>query len=234
LKLSRVLAQDRSDQRVRNENDARRHFLLALGITDSAQELYIQTHISRLTPSTTVWYDTNHCNANLSGNPTSCEQLLNDSEAASTPTGCDPGSLQGPNTSLVPTNRSSTATGLVPPIHVAAPFEHPFQILSCPAQPHSEAVFSDPRSSGLLEPLSVSPIEGLCLTNTHLTFGGYDVDGTTACPIAFSMILRNNARGYSIARLESKLLVGYQTAQIRGENCRILNKVLFSVLAEIS
>ena len=219
---------------MRNENDARHHFLLALGITDPAQELYIQTHISRLTPSTTVWHDTSHCNANPSGNPISCEQLLNDSEAVFSPARCDPGPLQGPNTSLVPANCSSTAPRLVPPIHVPAPFEHPFQILSRPAQPHSEAVFSDPRSSGLLEPLSISPIEGLCLTNTHLTFGGYDVDGTTACPIAFSMILQNNARGYSIARLESKLLFGYQTAQTRSENCRILNKVLFSVLAEIS
>ena len=67
-----------------------------------------------------------------------------------------------------------------------------------------------------------------------MTFDGYGTDGTTACPIAFSMVLKNNARDYSIASLESKLLVGYQAAENEGDSCRILNKVLFAVLAEIS
>ena len=67
-----------------------------------------------------------------------------------------------------------------------------------------------------------------------MTFDGYEADGTTACPIAFSMILQNNVRDYSIASLESKLLVGYQPAGNEGDYCRTLNKVLFAVLAEIS
>ena len=67
-----------------------------------------------------------------------------------------------------------------------------------------------------------------------MIFDNYGTDGTTACPIAFRLILQNNAKGYSIAKLESKLLVGYQTAGTERDTCRILNRVLFAVLAEIS
>ena len=48
-KLAILAAQDKSCPIVRHENDARRDLLLALGIAASAQELYIQTHTTRLT-----------------------------------------------------------------------------------------------------------------------------------------------------------------------------------------
>jgi hypothetical protein len=59
-------------------------------------------------------------------------------------------------------------------------------------------------------------------------------DGTTACKIAASLITINNAVGYSAEELDSKLQVGYLVAGIGDEDCRILNRVLFAVLAEIS
>jgi hypothetical protein len=59
-------------------------------------------------------------------------------------------------------------------------------------------------------------------------------DGTTACKIAASLITTNNALGYSAEELESMLQVGYVVAGVGDEDCRILNRVLFAVLAEIS
>lgn len=80
----------------------------------------------------------------------------------------------------------------------------------------------------------MSPPVGFHPKSLNEVFDSFMTDGTTACPIAFNLILQNNVRGYSFARLESKLLVGYQTAGNEGTGCRILNKVLFAVLAEIS
>jgi hypothetical protein len=59
-------------------------------------------------------------------------------------------------------------------------------------------------------------------------------DYTTACKIAASLITTNNALGYSAEELESMLQVGYLVAGVGDEDCRILNRVLFAVLAEIS
>jgi len=50
-KIARLLAQDNSEQTVRRENDARQHFLRDLGVADSAQERYIQTHAPHVTLS---------------------------------------------------------------------------------------------------------------------------------------------------------------------------------------
>jgi hypothetical protein len=102
------------------------------------------------------------------------------------------------------------------------------------AQPEDEALFKDPRSLGLLEILPSVHAVDFGSRSLNLTANTYGTDGTTACPIAFRLILQNNARGYSIARLESKLLAGYQIAGNESDSCRILNKVLFAVLAEIS
>jgi len=59
-------------------------------------------------------------------------------------------------------------------------------------------------------------------------------DGTTACNIAASLVMTNNAIGCSAEELESRLRVGYLVAGVGEEDCRILNRVLFTVLAEIS
>jgi hypothetical protein len=46
--------------------------------------------------------------------------------------------------------------------------------------------------------------------------------------------MTNNAIGCSAEELESRLRVGYLATGIANEDCRILNRVLFAVLAEIS
>lgn len=64
---------------------------------------------------------------------------------------------------------------------------------------------------------------------------GYDdSDGTTACPIALGIIALNNAKGYSVAKLETRLLPGHLMPASGGADYRVLNRVLFAVLAEIS
>ncbi|KAF2009469.1 hypothetical protein BU24DRAFT_467844 [Aaosphaeria arxii CBS 175.79] len=57
---------------------------------------------------------------------------------------------------------------------------------------------------------------------------------TTLCSSAFSLVLKNNLKGYSIADLDLKLRVGYKFCALSPQHCRIDNKILISVLAEIS
>lgn len=72
-------------------------------------------------------------------------------------------------------------------------------------------------------------------TQSNVIHGdNYTSHYTTACRIAASLIISNNAIGYSAQQLESRLQVGYRVTGIANEDCRILNRVLFAVLAEIS
>ncbi|KAH8706903.1 hypothetical protein GQ44DRAFT_777725 [Phaeosphaeriaceae sp. PMI808] len=59
-------------------------------------------------------------------------------------------------------------------------------------------------------------------------------DTTTLCSSAFSLVLKNNPKGYSAADLDLKLRVGYRCGATPSEGCRVDNKILFNVLAEIS
>jgi hypothetical protein len=59
-------------------------------------------------------------------------------------------------------------------------------------------------------------------------------DTTTLCSLAFSLLLKNNLKGCSIADLDLKLRVGYRHGATPYEGCRIDNKILLRVLAEIS
>ncbi|KAF2432492.1 hypothetical protein EJ08DRAFT_585236 [Tothia fuscella] len=57
---------------------------------------------------------------------------------------------------------------------------------------------------------------------------------TTLCSLAFSLVMANNQKAYCPHDMESKLQAGYQDGFAAFEGCRIRNKVLFGVLAEIS
>lgn len=59
-------------------------------------------------------------------------------------------------------------------------------------------------------------------------------DTTTLCSAAFSLVLKNNLKGYSAADLDLKLRVGYRCGTASSEGCRVDNKILINVLAEIS
>lgn len=58
-------------------------------------------------------------------------------------------------------------------------------------------------------------------------------DTTTLCSWAFSLVLKSNLKGYSAADLDFKLRAGYKHGVTPTEGCRIDNKVLLNVLAEI-
>ncbi|XP_014561539.1 hypothetical protein COCVIDRAFT_86444 [Bipolaris victoriae FI3] len=58
-------------------------------------------------------------------------------------------------------------------------------------------------------------------------------DTTTLCSWAFSLVLKSNLKGYSAADLNLKLRAGYKHGVTPTEGCRIDNKVLLNVLAEI-
>lgn len=58
-------------------------------------------------------------------------------------------------------------------------------------------------------------------------------DTTTLCSWAFSLVLKSNLKGYSAADLDLKLRAGYKHGVTPTEGCRIDNKVLLNVLAEI-
>lgn len=133
-------------------------------------------------------------------------------------------------------------------------FAWPLEALpSVPSSTPSRTVTVQPFFAGSLpnvtnkDPPSFSQVRHLDPTPTPRLFGSAAAqsnnlwhvpnntsDGTTACKIAASLITINNAVGYSAEELDSKLQVGYLVAGIGDEDCRILNRVLFAVLAEIS
>jgi len=59
-------------------------------------------------------------------------------------------------------------------------------------------------------------------------------DTTSLCSWAFSLLLKNNSKGYSAADLDLKLRIGYRHGATPTEGCRIDNKTLLEVLAEVS
>jgi len=59
-------------------------------------------------------------------------------------------------------------------------------------------------------------------------------ENTTLCSLAFSIVMNNNRKGYNATGLDLKLQPGYRCGTKVSEGCRIENKILFSVLAEIS
>jgi hypothetical protein len=58
-------------------------------------------------------------------------------------------------------------------------------------------------------------------------------EGTTLCSFAFSLFMKNNNKGYTTADLELKLRAGYKCGATATGGCRVDNKILFRVLAEI-
>lgn len=59
-------------------------------------------------------------------------------------------------------------------------------------------------------------------------------ESSTLCSLAFSLVLKNNRKGYAITDLDLKLRAGYRHGITGYENCRVDNGILLRVLAEIS
>ncbi|KAL4926369.1 uncharacterized protein BDV17DRAFT_293588 [Aspergillus undulatus] len=56
---------------------------------------------------------------------------------------------------------------------------------------------------------------------------------TTVCAVALEMVMKCNKRGLTILDLDMRLRRGYRSALFQWEGCRVDNRVLFAVLAEI-
>lgn len=56
---------------------------------------------------------------------------------------------------------------------------------------------------------------------------------TTLCSIAFHLVIQCNRIGKDLLELETKLRYGYRMPAIPGEGCRVDNKTLLAVLAEL-
>lgn len=59
-------------------------------------------------------------------------------------------------------------------------------------------------------------------------------DGSMLCSMAYKLIMQYNRKGYDDLQLNIKLRKGFKKGRTPLEGCRVENKVLFSVLAEIS
>ncbi|OJI99733.1 hypothetical protein ASPVEDRAFT_523957 [Aspergillus versicolor CBS 583.65] len=56
---------------------------------------------------------------------------------------------------------------------------------------------------------------------------------TTLCSIAFHLIVQCNRAGKDVLELETKLRYGYRMPALPGEGCRVDNRTLLTVLAEL-
>lgn len=59
-------------------------------------------------------------------------------------------------------------------------------------------------------------------------------DGSVLCSMAYGLIMQYNRKGYDDLQLNIKLCKGFKKGRTPLEGCRVENKVLVSVLAEIS
>jgi hypothetical protein len=63
--------------------------------------------------------------------------------------------------------------------------------------------------------------------------GAATEEDTTLCSVAYSLVTISNRKGYNVSDLDIKLRAGYRYTATTFEGCRIENKVLLGVLAEI-
>jgi hypothetical protein len=72
------------------------------------------------------------------------------------------------------------------------------------------------------------------MTGSKISNTSLSLEETTLCSVAFSLVVKNNRKGYGTADLDRKLQIGYRSGATASEGCRVENKVLLSVLSEIS
>ena len=239
---------------LQGENDARRDLLLSLGVTVSAQERFIRTFVTRSKPG----HDSASPAATSGGelsrghsarfpeqcNPSPSSQSNRPAHLPSDPSSiynsikpqlskCPVAQLLVPHLSNAATCTLAGGGGNAPSVLPSTPSQNVqpciASSLSDDEPPFEEVRLTDPTTD--FSSLSHSA----AVQSSNLSHAAdYSSDGTTACKIAASLIMTNNAIGCSAEELESRLRVGYLATGIANEDCRILNRVLFAVLAEIS
>ncbi|KAL4990967.1 hypothetical protein BDW68DRAFT_153047 [Aspergillus falconensis] len=129
---------------------------------------------------------------------------------------------------------SSTGLGFSHAMLATSDFSQRPGILESAEMPHALIQNQDiSRSGAELASMENLPdiLESLGRENQIST--GSENDGTTLCSIAFHRVIQCNRAGRDVFELESKLRYGYRTPVMPGEGCRVDNKTLLAVLAEL-
>ncbi|KAF2229315.1 hypothetical protein EV356DRAFT_456047, partial [Viridothelium virens] len=201
-------------KQVTAENDSLKRLLQSLGLEENFLRAYLKA------------------SQNVAGNTSRCEVEVTSPPLTSPTPSIRPGLPQyadGDGRIEISDFIPSTRLDVTPPdVAVAFPRE-PLAI------PSGTDFLLEQSQAGLhLQcPAHVSDHSLMEQTMDDLTPRTNTADTTTLCSLAFSLIFMNNSKGYSIADLELKLRKGYKHGATSSEGCRIDNKVLFSVLAEI-
>lgn len=83
-------------------------------------------------------------------------------------------------------------------------------------------------------PADLSTTEDIAgmIRRTDSTAGSVNNE-TTLCSIAFHLVVQCNRAGKDVLELETKLRYGYKLPAVAGEGCRVDNRTLLAVLAEL-
>lgn len=236
------------------ENDARKEMLRALEIDDSAQQQFVNAFVKRKLKAKAsharslgeVESNLQHDNVELvtsasdggivMARPHSTERQGQNFQASSPSDWLAAADNEWPidlaNSGFSPSSRDPRRTGLTPTT--------PFNLTDTVDYTNLWASLS-PRLSpslGFMSTSSLTPSPssscGCSLQNNTLQINAVATGDTTACSVAFSLLLQNNHRGYSTSEIDSRLQVGYRKDHSVVEGCSVVNKVLFQLLSEIS
>ncbi|EOA85386.1 hypothetical protein ACJQWK_06862 [Exserohilum turcicum] len=119
--------------------------------------------------------------------------------------------------------------------HLASTREHaspPWEYFDFPGAPISAL---EPVEEAIcIEPLNQLTMDSLMAQAFSNPVTEENVSSTTTlCSWAFSLILKSNPKGYTAKDLDFRLRVRYRHGATPTEGCRIENKVLLNVLADI-
>ncbi|KAB8229545.1 uncharacterized protein BDW43DRAFT_188947 [Aspergillus alliaceus] len=130
------------------------------------------------------------------------------------------------------------------PIESTAPEDMPPQLDLHPPLSASPDKFTDliQETSCLPNFPEIEPDPGSLLlperdvTDTTLSteVSKYEYRNTTVCAVALELVMNCNTKNLSILELDMRLRCGYRSARFQWEGCRVDNRVLFAVLAEIT
>ncbi|KAL6237710.1 flavoprotein-like protein [Aspergillus navahoensis] len=129
---------------------------------------------------------------------------------------------------------SSTGPGFSHAIPAPFDFSQRPEILDSEEMPQAAISIQDDSGSGA-ELATIESLPGILggLGGENPISTGPVNDETTLCSIAFHLVIQCNRAGRDVFELESKLRYGYRMPATPGEGCRVDNKTLLAVLAEL-
>ena len=216
------------DDGVARENEARKEMLKALGIEDGAQEQFVRAFVKARSGS---------------GGPSLTPSGSSASERSSKPAADEAavraqgGCGKSCGVSEIDHDASSgLATGspdeALP--HAAERFASPGPQALVPYTTNSSLEVTNPEAGPPVQ-LDQQTLWTPCLWNGSMqSSSSCSSESTTGCSIAFSMLLSNNSRGYTLSDIDERLQAAYRQDNSVAEGCSVLNKVLFQLLSEIS